>query len=1756
MAAARKALLTQMKYDMAAQNIDLLEALAKITDLSSDQKNEFLVRFPDLEKTFETFVENNLELRLQGEGEDDLELHKRAYEIYSNKYYFIKRKYFELMGSGPTSDSGDCKSKGGSSRAVLPRLQIPTFSGKLEEYVPFMELFQSLVGNDSSLSDTEKMYYLVGSLLGEPKALIQHLSVTGDNYSIAIDLLKSRYYNKRLLADRLLHNLLSASHVSTKNLSGLKAFLGTLMENTRALEKMNFPVDSWSYLLFYINFQKLDGYLKKHFEDKIVENKLPTFLDLIKFLENEIRILESSIEPQASIMPVRRSGPSHAVRAHATFQNAASCKLCGKSGHFIAKCDQFLAMKPAVRKRQVISLNLCFKCLNGHNISQCTYNNNCYKCNSPKHHYLLHFDVPASVPERQQRTVANNVSQEPYHNVSMSRVPREPVMPASSGAPSTNVLLDNAAPGITGLMASHVSEPCTYQRTVLLATAVVRVLDHSENYQEARALLDGGSQSTFISEACVNRLGLKRFKSNIVTVTGLSGTSVSGCRGGVNLTIAPKYTDQPILMTGATVLNKITHNLPSFSLSPQLAESYRGLYLADEQFYLSREIDILIGADLLGDILLGGGCLKINDHLPRAMNTVFGHVLTGPVTYATFNPYPKATFFSQTFFCNTTTDQILERFWEVEDIPDRVEDPKAIECETIFQSTHQRDETGRYSARLPFLSDRPSLGNSVPLAMKRFLAMEKRLHVNETFRQKYVDFMREYLNTGHMSLCDGKPEDYASGAGYIIPHHGIFKRDSEKIRVVFDASCATNNGVSLNDCLHAGPKLQRDIAEIICRFRLHEYVFTTDIRMMFRQILIAEEDRRYQLIFWRESPELPLLLYQLNTVTYGMKSSPYLAIRALRQLAEDEEYRHPAAARLLRSSVYMDDILGGSDTPEDANRLKQELTDLLHSGGFELSKWTSNCKELLQDIPAEHLEKPRVFDNADGSSFFKILGIQWDSNDDSFSYRLKLDGTDGCSKRSILSTLARTFDPLGWISPVIFQGKVLMQRLWLLNLSWDEVPPADVIAEWKGIVRDLPTITKLRLGRFVLNGDKSCSLHGFSDASELGYSAVVYLRTQGRNGEVKVSLMMAKSRVAPVKSQLTIPKLELSGAALLVRLLRYVVEAIKDEVVITEIFGWSDSTIVLSWLRLSPHLLQIFEGNRVSQIINSGLNITWRHLPSEMNPADVASRGCRASDLLGHSLWWGPTWLTGDAETWPINIIDKTEFELPGLRKTKVKVFTEIVETDSIFSLFSSLNMLLAVVAYCLRFVHNAKDPSRKLVGALTATERRFALERLIKLVQNAEFAYDVSQLRQDRLCSKRLRRLGPFISDDGLLRVGGRLEHSSLSFGKKHPLILPKRHPLTVLIVDHFHKIYCHAGATVLLAILQKYFWIISAGQVIRTRIFKCMKCFRTKARPTEPMMAALPSDRVNATGVFHTVQTDFAGPFIIKHSRVRNAKTLKAYLCVFICSSSKCVHLECVTNLSTEGFLAALTRFTSRRGLPSVIRSDCGTNYVGTSRHLGEVQKYLTSRDVQQGLINEAAKQNISWRFNVPAAPHFGGLFEATVKSAKTLLRRVIGDQVLTFDELVTVFTRIEAVLNCRPLCPLTQDPQNFEVLTPAHFLIGRPLLSVPEYNWEDIPDSRLNRYNLIQAMCQRIWRKWNEQYLHSLQMRRKWTSPTDPPKIGDLVLIKEENMPPLKWRLGRIEDLLPGSDGVVRVVKLKVSTGTMMRPVVKICRLPLDD
>lgn len=342
-------------------------------------------------------------------------------------------------------------------------------------------------------------------------------------------------------------------------------------------------------------------------------------------------------------------------------------------------------------------------------------------------------------------------------------------------------------------------------------------------------------------------------------------------------------------------------------------------------------------------------------------------------------------------------------------------------------------------------------------------------------------------------------------------------------------------------------------------------------------------------------------------------------------------------------------------------------------------------------------------------------------------------------------------------------------------------------------------------------------------------------------------------------------------------------------------------------------------------------------------------------------------------------------------------------------------------------------------------------------------------------------------------------------------------------LLVSDRHLKTAHAGCRALLGIIQREFWILSSRRVVRSVLFRCVPCYRVKASTMQPQMGDLPAD--------------FAGPFGVKTTAYRNTRVTKAYLCVFVCLATKAVHLEVVSALTTEAFVAALDRFVSRRGLPSLIRSDNGTNYRGTANYLKDVNDFLDKNCIS---ISQAlAQQGITWRFSIPACPHWGGIFEAAVKSAKTHLRRVVGETTLTYEELPTMFCKIEAVLNLRPLCAISSDPNDLEVLTPGHFLVGQPLTALPEYPWMDERRQRLSRFQMLQQMGQDLWRRWSLEYLHLLQQRVKWTDRTSPPSEGDLVLIKEANLPSLFWRRGRILKLISGADGTPRMAQVLVAT-----------------
>jgi hypothetical protein len=533
------------------------------------------------------------------------------------------------------------------------------------------------------------------------------------------------------------------------------------------------------------------------------------------------------------------------------------------------------------------------------------------------------------------------------------------------------------------------------------------------------------------------------------------------------------------------------------------------------------------------------------------------------------------------------------------------------ECEEHFTQNYYRDEEGKYVVKIPMIKNgAEALGDSLYMAKKRLESLLKRFESQPQFKIEYEKFLKEYEDLGHMTQVEfssiNKP-------WYFLPHHAVFKMDSSttKLRVVFDAAAKTSTGKSLNDVMLCGPTIQQDLIAIMMRFRLHKYVLTGDIEKMYRQIKINAEDQNLQLILWKEGNQY--ICYRLNTVTYGTKAAPFLATRAMKQLFLDEA--DEVTAKIWKDT-YVDDILTGSSSLEELKQMQLSLCELFKKGGMKIRKWATNAPSILEDVPAEDLEM-QLGENVNQT--IKALGIQWCPIEDFIKYKVNFKPLKKITKRTTVSSIATIYDPLGLLSAVLIKAKIFMQSLWLHKIDWDETLPPQLQEKWINLTQELPELENIPIKRYVSQENYSrIELHGFADSSETAYSAVLYIRTIS-NEKITSEILCTKTRVAPLK-KVTIPRLELCAAQLLTNLTKIAIDSLNikfDSVIL-----WSDSEIVLTWLKTPSHQLKTFVANRVANIQELTQDFIWKHVRSNENPADLNSRGISVEELKASKLWW------------------------------------------------------------------------------------------------------------------------------------------------------------------------------------------------------------------------------------------------------------------------------------------------------------------------------------------------------------------------------------------------------------------------------------------------------------------------------------------------------------------------------------------------------
>lgn len=603
---------------------------------------------------------------------------------------------------------------------------------------------------------------------------------------------------------------------------------------------------------------------------------------------------------------------------------------------------------------------------------------------------------------------------------------------------------------------------------------------------------------------------------------------------------------------------------------------------------------------------------------------------------------------------------------------------------------------------------------------------------------------------------------------------------------------------------------------------------------------------------------------------------------------------------------------------------------------------------------------------------------------------------------------------------------------------------------------------------------------------------------------------------------------------------------------------WSDSTIALHWIKSEPHNLKTFVANRVQHIQEYTSNCKWNYIPTTENPADFISRGVLPHQIKNNKLWWyGPQFLQTENDNWPAFPTQKLDISINQEYKQTFNTIIQHGNQDNLTFIqnISSYNKLIRVTAYCLRFGFNCKNKIHK-IGALTTDELSQSLKSIVKMVQSTEFENEFKCLTKEKQINSdsKIIKLVPFLDTNGLIRVGGRLQHSELDYNQKHPVLLPARHHFTTLLLQNEHLKHLHAGPQLLLSVVRQHFWPINGLQEAKKVVNKCVICFKNQPRKIQQIMGALPRDRIQPGRPFNVTGIDYAGPFLVRQKNQRGGINVKAYIAIFICFSTKAVHFEVISDLSTSGFLAALKRFVARRGRCAKIMSDNGTNFVGANNELKKIQQFLQSNSTI--ISSWCANETIAWEFIPPRSPHMGGLWEAGVKGFKKHFYRVVGQTTLTFEELNTLSIQIESCLNSRPISPLSSDPNELEALTPSHFLTGTAENNIFELDIQDLNINRLAKWQKITQMYQHIWSRWTNEYLHTLQQRKKWHKKIMNIELNQLVLIIDENQPPNKWAIGRVLATHPGKDGFVRVVDLKTKNGATSRAISRICPFPDTD
>ena len=1066
--------------------------------------------------------------------------------------------------------------------------------------------------------------------------------------------------------------------------------------------------------------------------------------------------------------------------------------------------------------------------------------------------------------------------------------------------------------------------------------------------------------------------------------------------------------------------------------------------------------------------------------------------------------------------------QNLKRVWEIEDDDEvrklinshypAVRTERQLKAEADVGANLKQLESGNYQTKLLWSTNRRPRNNYVE-ARKAFIYWERRLARDEMTRQAYHIAMTNWINNMFVENTENTPDrDQNFLTSFMVMKEG---GGPEKARLVVNGA-RKFRGECLNDFLEPGSNLMNDLCELVLRIRKYKYVVCCDLANMFLNIKVDPEDRPYLRMFYRSDPSKEMEVYQFTVHAFGLTSSPFIAMSAVRAHAKKHGERWPLAERAIRFNSLVDDIWLMSNHVAEVEQGMREIVELMKEMNIKVHKWGSNCAELLKHVPEGQKARVVRLSDQEGTAI-KALGLVWDTERDEILFPKGPPILEPWTMRSMTSSAGQLFDPLVLLGPTTTPVKLLIQSAWRYQEGWDDELPECMAKKMTQYCSNQRKLEKIQIPRHVGGDSGNGRLVIFTDSSNLAQAAAAYWLS--RTGKTLDSnLIAAKTKVTGMRQHEHIGRLELVAAVMGVMLATKVTKAYR--IPMEDVLYFTDSMAVLYWLT-TPAALTAFTGHRVSKILERSLYNQWGYVKTSENPSDLPTRGMRAEDLAKNELWWkGPTFLQKPPSEWP---------EQPRVRATDASA----AETRTVEEFSKNIVMMthkeeegqLGLIARLLGKGLKIRNAMNALVNLAELLRKKFKQEKFavtykrlencwIRCEQQKAFSSVYRELEQQRRITT-LRELDPRLDSHGVIRVAAGLSQSRYhSWETAYPILLHEKMRFTqeLLVYTHRKSLAHLGGVSTLMNIVRNRFHVVGGKGAATKTIQNCFPCAKKSWVPLGRKLPEFHESRLanKRLVAFSEIGIDHAGPFQLRQGR----SSVEGYILVIACCATRAVNLEMSLSTRAEHVLSALQRHVGVFGSPCYINSDQGAGFVKAKRLMRERADQFTTDGWDHLNYPE-------WNINVPYSPTWSAHVEAMVKITKEALKKLhSGPRLsrLTPDEFYTQLKRAQGYINMRPLIQVSGDRPP---LTPADFMgTGNAWLSSFVMEPEGKGASGF-RWEQLESIRRSLWQRFREDYVTWLRRQKGQTWGF--PEVGDLVLV--DDVPSWKgngWPVGKIVDI----------------------------------